>query len=395
TLTVEEINPLSVRADRTETDPAEPVGFTARADEEMRNLEWAFVAGDTLPESGPAAARAPAGGATFSSSAAAAPAADWNALASCRRKEACTTRIAASGRMWVRGHIEDQIVFARSEVVRVQPVRLKLDCTPNPVTRGQSITCTASKDPASAPGELKITGWSFEGRARTDGDVTSNTWAGVMVNGGRIQVAGTIGEIAVRPEATRIKVDNRVWHDPVPPAQIRKVGCSLPLTDECPLGSPPVYDRDLGQTKLYPESGLAIPYAEINSGPNTGWSYVSGSDAPIRFAALVIFLNEQLYDRRSDLYRRSDCRPSDLASAVEVHEESHADHAQRLAERGYVNMHFESLVRFAPKERFREELSRLVVRNLRNWMEEMVDQDHSTIGYLDPGCETRLRRNPR
>jgi hypothetical protein len=337
TLTVEEINPLSVRADRTETDPAEPVGFTARADEEMRNLEWAFVAGDTFPESGPAASRAPAGGATFSTSAAAAPAADWNALASCRRKEACTTRIAASGRMWVRGHIEDQIVFARSEIVRVQPVRLKLDCTPNPVTRGQSITCTASKDPASAPGEVKITGWSFAGAGSTikaeEEDQHSPTWGGTMVVSGTISVVGTIGGRAVEPATVAVNVIGRNWTGKIkyPDATSEFVGePDLPYPPVTPE-NPELEDGVLG---VYLDAPPVASYGE-GSGPNKGWVYV---DEPPLFSMTPLirlnvalrpdnpFYRAQRGDSGVRLSGRPACGPAFMRQAarhVPAHEDGH------------------------------------------------------------------------
>ncbi|HEX8673214.1 MAG TPA: hypothetical protein VF710_15075 [Longimicrobium sp.] len=291
TLTVEEINPLSVRADRTETDPGEPVGFTARADEEMRNLEWAFVPGDTLPESEPAASLARAGGASFSlSAAAAAPAADWDALASCRRKEACTTRVAVSGRMWVRGHIEDQIVFAKSEIVRVQPVRLKLDCTPNPVTRGQSITCTASKDPASTPGELKITGWSF---ADMDGHTitrasgsTSLTWSGIMVVGGTMHVSGTVGQQQHAARAD-VQVSPRAdWSVNFPATPVAGKSEALPYP---PVTTPGVGSEGVFGRYTYDWSQSAL---RGGTGPNSGWYFFRG---PPEFDNARIHVNPALY----------------------------------------------------------------------------------------------------
>ncbi len=230
TLTIEEINPLSVRADRTEVDPADPVGFTARADEEMRNLEGAFVAGDTFPESGLRAAAVPGGGASFST--AAAPSvltADWSALASCRGKEACTTPVAVSGRMWVRGHIEHQIIFAKSQIVRVQPVRIKLDCTPNPVTRGNSINCTASAQPAGA----RITDVRSADVRRTCGGAAFDgcVWIGGLCMGNRShpafgrQIFTAAAEVASQQAPAQVKEAAEVVRSAARVALRRKHGC--------------------------------------------------------------------------------------------------------------------------------------------------------------------------
>jgi hypothetical protein len=178
--------------------------------------------------------------------------------------------------MWVRGHIEDQIVFAKSEIVRVQPVRLKLDCTPIPVTRGQSITCTASKDPRSAPGELKITGWSFDGVARKDGDVSSNVWAGVMVEGGAVEVRGTIGAQTSEGKAV-VRVENRAWTDVLQAPRVAYDVCAV-RTNTC-LQTPPVEDRDLGKTYL-PPFQFALGLQQVGEGPNTGWWYFAGETGP-------------------------------------------------------------------------------------------------------------------
>ncbi|MDP9349545.1 MAG: hypothetical protein M3P24_10470, partial [Gemmatimonadota bacterium] len=288
-LTVEEVDPLSVRADRTETERDREVGFTAASDEEVENLQWSFVPGDTLLEAGVSRSAAPAGGASWSISAAAsAPAADWSVLAAkCGGKEVCAIPVPESGRMWVRGRLDDQPVFAKSQIVRVQPVRLKLECTPNPVTRGKEISCTASKAPASASGELRITGWSFEGKARTDGDVTSTEWKGIMVKGGTVEVRGTIDGKNVKPAEQSIRVERRQW--PV-----------MQLTDH-----PTVFNQlDLESMAAYPPNGKAFgrfkllwPYfhalgiTRATSGPNTGLAVISD---PVQLRGSEVYIHPAL-----------------------------------------------------------------------------------------------------
>jgi hypothetical protein len=91
--------------------------------------------------------------------------------------------------------------YATSDVVRAGATApaLKLTCTSklgeNRVTRGDTITCTASKDPVDASGELADVRWAFTGMgfkypdAEAGDEVpTGTTWKGKMVMSGTVSV---------------------------------------------------------------------------------------------------------------------------------------------------------------------------------------------------------------
>jgi hypothetical protein len=151
---------------------------------------------------------------------------NFSEVPECRGSTHCK-HTSLSGRMFAEVRVTSEPARATGGVhgyayplIRFEPLvenekpKLALTCTgdlgANRVTRGQQVTCTAVKDPASAPGELKITGWSFDGRARTDGDLTSKEWNGIMAKRGKVEVRGTIGGAALRDEQT-IRVERRGW----------------------------------------------------------------------------------------------------------------------------------------------------------------------------------------
>jgi hypothetical protein len=174
-----------------------------------------------------------------------------------------------------------------------QEPRIKLACTPNPVTRGEVIRCTASKDSASPPGELKITGWSFKDVEREDGEVTSTEWKGVVVQGGTVQVRGTIDDRTVSPASTTIRVKRREW--PVMQfAEPPKVAITVDPLNMSPY--PPdanAYGRFILVSDEFTAYFGAIPVSVINSGPNAGRSFLPDS---VRLMRPRVHLHPALYD---------------------------------------------------------------------------------------------------
>lgn len=261
------------------------------------------------------------------------------------------------------------------------------------VTRGQELRCEVTKDPASTPGEIRVQKWAFAGRQRTDGDATSTTWTGPMASGGNVEVWAQIGEGETQHRSATITVQPRVWRDPLPPLQ--RIRCPAVGVDNCPLSSPLVYDKDLGVTQLFPDSSATIPEKTIDVGPNTGWSYVPGSNPPLRFSAFVTFLNSELYDTHSNFYKHSNCRMAEYVPKVEEHESFHATRAQTYAADGYLNMKIEGFVRQMPPNSFHHELAVLLAQHSGAWLAEMVDRYHLSVPLIDNGCHTGLLPNPR
>ena len=161
-----------------------------------------------------------------------------------------------------------------------QQPRVALSCAPTTtLARGDSISCTAQVTPAALQDSLKVSEWTFEGHPRTDGDVSSHQWGGVMVTAGMIRVKGTVQGTAVQ-DSTRISVTARPWPrmQAVIPAQDSLSG-DLPAT---PTPMPPTathpFGYDLGTLGHSRMQRVNMPYVghadSILSGPNTGWSYV-------------------------------------------------------------------------------------------------------------------------
>lgn len=195
------------------------------------------------------------------------------------RDAACPVYPDAPGRIyaWVRHQNHDGLIVgpvlrpARSS----SSARLVLTCkgdlpSPNRVTRGEQVTCTASKNPRDAAGELKITGWTFEGRARTDGDVTSTEWRGIIVKPGTVQVSGTIGGVAVTDSA-QLAVKAREWSGYVltqrPDTQI----VLLPGTSAFPQTGTRLGTFTL---RLLSEDAITSATDSIGAGPNAGFLFL-------------------------------------------------------------------------------------------------------------------------
>ena len=191
-------------------------------------------------------------------------------------------------------------VHGYSAPVTDEPPTIALTCTDslgvrNRIIRGQTLTCTASKDPATAPGELKIGGWSFEGKPRTDGVVTSTEWRGVMVTGGTISVHGTIGASPEETASAPISVEARTnW------AGVIVYPATLPDTvfDPARFPNPPV--RDSSGYDVYLPGGLGLyefdlkwrgHLAPVTSGPNKDWWYLR---TPPQWMTPVVYLSPYL-----------------------------------------------------------------------------------------------------
>jgi hypothetical protein len=148
---------------------------------------------------------------------------------------------------------------------------LVLTCTPATVIRGETVSCTARTEPATAPGELKITGWSFEGRARKDGDPTSTEWTGVIVADGRIEVRGTIGSATEQRDDQRLRVKPRVW----PNYSLTQMPDTLIVLLPGSSAYPQVGTK-LGtfSLRLLDHESISSASDSISTGPNAGFLFL-------------------------------------------------------------------------------------------------------------------------
>jgi hypothetical protein len=160
---------------------------------------------------------------------------------------------------WYVGQLYAQIAF------QVGPVAVT--CTPNPVTRGSSITCQVG---GAVPG--RISRWHFSGGgAEIDGPSATNTWSGTIVAAGTVTVTFTAGSAQV---STGISVNARTnfaFTAVSPQQQAVNYNCGgtiLSLSDE-PTGGG---DDAIGKFCLVQAYSFTV--ATVNGGPNNGISYV-------------------------------------------------------------------------------------------------------------------------
>ncbi|HEX8454210.1 MAG TPA: hypothetical protein VF647_19130 [Longimicrobium sp.] len=200
TVIVEEFNPLSVRADQEQVDPATRVNFTATGPGALSGLRWVFVEGDTLPTGTASASRAPR---ALLSTSVTSP--NWSALSECEGKTTCTMSVTKSGRMRARGIMDNNVVDALSQVVKVTPPSLTLSCVPSRLPRGITTTCTAAAQPSSAT--FVVESFSFAGdsgaAASQAGDVKS--WSFQPLQGGSVTVRGKVAGVDLSA-STRLNV---------------------------------------------------------------------------------------------------------------------------------------------------------------------------------------------
>jgi hypothetical protein len=192
------------------------------------------------------------------------------------------------------------------------------------VTRGETVACEAFKDPASAPGTVIVTEWSFDGQVRTDGSVTSTTWAGPMVQSGDVRVKGKVGEGGtVNAAAVSVAVAARNWAGrPVP------LDPPLEITRDPDVALRPTQLKQLGTTDHGTRAVLTQgrTYQAITEGPNTGLAYLL--DIPMT-AWVKIYLAQGALSVGSAFYNHQTpgpalagtCTQSDVAPFLPLVEE--------------------------------------------------------------------------
>ena len=219
--------------------------------------------------------------------------------------ETCEFAPPGPGRMKVRGEWEiaapTEYVHGYSEPVTTVVPGIKLKCNEAEatvtVTRGETVTCEAFKHPANAPGTVIVTEWSFDGRSRTDGSLTSTSWTGPMAQSGTVQVKGKIGESGtVTTAAVSITVAARNWAGkPVP------LNPPLEITRDANPALRPTQPSDLGSADQSTSGVLTLgrTYQVVEEGPNTGLAYLL--DIPMT-ARVKIYVAQGALTVGSDFY---------------------------------------------------------------------------------------------
>lgn len=124
---------------------------------------------------------------------------------------------------------------------------MTLTCSPSPVTRGSTATCTVTNAPTGAT----FSNWKFVDSSNntvTSGN-TANSWAGTMVTGGTVSVMVTAGAGSATLSAS-ITVNNRNWHtNPASAANVpNDTFITLPVPPQ-PTCGPSLCDSGLGYFK--------------------------------------------------------------------------------------------------------------------------------------------------
>lgn len=191
----------------------------------------------------------------------------------------CSYAPPGSGTMLAISHYYESgylVEVSASAAAKAVVPTLKLKCNDAEaavaVTRGETVACEAFKHPAHAPGTVTVTEWSFDGRVRTDGSLTSTTWGGPMAQSGDVQVKGQVGESgALTAAAVAITVAARDWTGrPVP------LDPALEITRDPDLARRPTLPKQLGTTDHGTRGVLTAgrTYQAITEGPNTGLAYL-------------------------------------------------------------------------------------------------------------------------
>lgn len=177
------------------------------------------------------------------------------------------------------------IVGMRLTLIPEQTTKIALRCLgnlgENRVTRAEVLRCEVRKDPATDPGDLVVSGWSFNGSERTDGEVTALVWEGQMVTAGTVAVRARIGTGPEQTASAVIEVLERTWSAPTVTV------AEIPNGSDSRLSLPEGVDaaKDLGVANFFfterPEDLPHDPMGEVRGGPNNGLYYFKDLSSPI------------------------------------------------------------------------------------------------------------------
>ncbi len=199
---------------------------------------------------------------------------------------------------------------------------LNVECDPNPILRGEPITCEAStQDPEAT---LQVVEWQF-----TDGvhlvpyqppDPGNRFWAGTMAVGGTVMVLVTVdGDSA--EASTTVSVQPRDWPDVLPAPTVETVQCEGEPTNDCPLYFPPRFVEDFGQTHM-PHPFEAELFLIEDDGPNVGLSFLLSEGPVLEYTKHVTYLNAIL-DQPNHSFWPAGCNVSAFKQTVVSHEQLH------------------------------------------------------------------------
>lgn len=193
-------------------------------------------------------------------------------------------------------YVEGQQVVIRSGGAAVPPLpQLTVSCTPSPVLRGATVSCSVSAVPS---GEIEIETWSFSGidsqgetyifPGEADGPITDNPWRGTMAIGGTVSVRASMDGGEPQTLRTEITVQARTWEAEVP-HRISKIS----YAEHPELGRPPLYPAEVHHLGTSLLSWRGLPYGPdildviFDFGPNHNLLYFKQIPAELVLSVLV------------------------------------------------------------------------------------------------------------
>jgi hypothetical protein len=202
----------------------------------------------------------------------------------CQYQLVCRYKPPVPGRMQVNAFVEWQRAIVRSKpsadgceiqlasadsgmasMCEPQDPKLVVSCSPNPVDRGDVISCTAGAQPQSTT--VSDLTWTFADSAghQIPGPTgTVTTWGGRMVVSGMMKVTGKVNSVSTS-DSVQVAVRARTWPKLHIDAQERGHG-------DLPLPAAVAADSDMAHTHVdFPNPA---PVGEIRDGPNKGWAWV-------------------------------------------------------------------------------------------------------------------------
>jgi hypothetical protein len=133
---------------------------------------------------------------------------------------------------------------------RVGTPELTVSCTPNPVTRGEETTCTATTNDPNA--RIEVEKWWFTGTdSRAEAfryeqeDVPTTSWRGEMALSGTVHIRARVNGGELVEKSADVTVTNREWGTETIAYDVREVAYENAPSSGRPL-LPPRTVRDLG-----------------------------------------------------------------------------------------------------------------------------------------------------
>lgn len=265
-------SPQTVAPAGTGVWKAEIVGpFKARRPEGVGpgyypNIYWLFYPNDTIPDRP-------------------APPGAFRYVGECNDRWECEYAPPGPGRMEAVASVEGQPVTDRGGIVRVQENTLELTC-PTSVTRGQPMTCKVAAKPSGTLTEVR---WIFRDTVGYEVPSPSDLleWNGVLVIGGEMRVSALLNGDSVSASRA-IAVLPRTW------SRLR-----IRVQEENPNHLPPPaavsFAGELAD--IHADSIGPLPVRTIDTGPNTGWSYLHSELPRI---PITVLINEPAFAPGSD-----------------------------------------------------------------------------------------------